>query len=229
VLDRLGREAEEAIDETLAQVLAAEERGGRDLETCVALLEQADVEVKREMEAARDEVRVMTVHGSKGLEAPIVILPDTTGKAKPQGPTLMPVSLDDGAEAWLMCPSGAKQDCQITTTVRQARVDRTDAESLRLLYVALTRARERVIVMGREMGNQKNGYEEGSWWDVIRQTFTRLAARGDDAVRDIGDGRLRFGEPPATLTPTARLDRSAAALPGWARTQPSADASARFA
>ena len=110
ILARLGREAEEAIDETLAQVLAAEGRGGIDLETCVARLEAADVEVKREMEGARNEVRVMTVHGAKGLEAPIVILPDTTSRAKPQGPTLMPAAGDDGeeGEGWLMCPGDRK-------------------------------------------------------------------------------------------------------------------------
>src|SRR5690606_21438626 len=113
ILARLGREAEEASDETLAQVLAAEGRGGVDLESCIARLEAADVEVKREMEGARDEVRVMTVHGSKGLEAPVVILPDTTSRAKPQGPTLMPAAGPDGTEGegWLMCPASAKDDC----------------------------------------------------------------------------------------------------------------------
>lgn len=230
ILDRLGREAEEAIDETLAQVLAAEERGGRDLETCLALLEQADVEVKREMEGARDEVRVMTVHGSKGLEAPIVILPDTTGKAKPQGPTLMPAALPDGTEAWLMCPSSAKADCAVSAEVRQARVDRTDAESLRLLYVALTRARDRLIVMGRRMSRPKEtGYEEGSWWDVIAGTFDRLAQDRPDAVQLLDGGILRFGVDPETAPRLARTTTDAAGLPAWAAAPPPADAAARFA
>lgn len=230
ILDRLGREAEEAIDETLAQVLAAEERGGRDLETCLNLLEQADVEVKREMEGARDEVRVMTVHGSKGLEAPIVILPDTTGKAKPQGPTLMPATLADGSEAWLMCPSSAKSDCAASAEVRQARVDRTDAESLRLLYVALTRARDRLIVMGRKMSRPKEtGYEEGSWWNVIAGTFERLAQDRPDAVQLLDGGRLRFGADPETTPRTALSTAAATAIPGWATTPPPADAAARFA
>ncbi len=230
ILDRLGREAEEAIDETLAQVLAAEERGGRDLETCLALLEQADVEVKREMEGARDEVRVMTVHGSKGLEAPIVILPDTTGKAKPQGPTLMPAALPDGTEAWLMCPSSAKADCAVSAEVRQARVDRTDAESLRLLYVALTRARDRLIVMGRRMSRPKEtGYEEGSWWDVIAGTFDRLAQDRPDAVQLLDGGILRFGVDPETAPRLGRTTTDAAGLPAWAAAPPPADAAARFA
>ncbi|PZU61937.1 MAG: double-strand break repair helicase AddA [Brevundimonas sp.] len=227
ILDRLGREAEEAIDETLAQVLAAEERGGRDLETCLSLLEQADVEVKREMEGARDEVRVMTVHGSKGLEAPIVILPDTTAKAKPQGPTLMPAALPDGTEAWLMCPSSAKADCALSAQVRQARVDRADAESLRLLYVALTRARDRLIVMGRKTRSPKEGFEAGSWWDVIAGTFERLKAEGK--VRDLPEGRLRFGPDPASGAPTPSAAAARAVVPDWAMRPPPADAAARFA
>ena len=182
------------------------------------------------MEGARDEVRVMTVHGSKGLEAPIVILPDTTGKAKPQGPTLMPAALPDGTEAWLMCPSSAKADCAVSAEVRQARVDRTDAESLRLLYVALTRARDRLIVMGRRMSRPKEtGYEEGSWWDVIAGTFDRLAQDRPDAVQLLDGGILRFGVDPETALRLARTTTDAAALPAWAAASPPADAAARFA
>jgi ATP-dependent helicase/nuclease subunit A len=229
ILDRLGREAAEAIDETLAQVLAAEGRGGVDLETCLALLEQADVEVKREMEGARAEVRVMTVHGSKGLEAPIVILPDTTMRATAQGPTLLPVSPADGAgEAWLMAPSSSKDDCTASAEARKARQDRTDAETLRLLYVALTRARDRLIVMGRV--NSKGKAQDDSWWSVIAETFDRLAAETPGAVRTLDTGVLRFGADPAVLTPgaaSAAPDRPA--LPEWALTRPAADASARFA
>lgn len=225
ILRRLGVEAGEAIDETLNQVLSAEDRGGIDLETCLALLEAADVEVKRELEGARDEVRVMTVHGAKGLEAPVVILPDTTSRAKAQGPSLMPVALEDGSEAWLMCPGSETEDCSASRTAREARQERTDAESLRLLYVALTRARDRVVIMGRALGKPKIGFEDRSWWTVIEETFGRLG----DAVRDLDDGIRRYGPDPAVLTSATAPRAETVLAPGWMTTSPSPDPGMRFA
>ena len=209
-------------------MLSAEDRGATDLETCVAMLESADVEVKREMDGARAEVRVMTVHGAKGLEAPIVILPDTTSQSKPQGPALMPVVLSDGSEGWLMCPGDKSEDCDASRDTRQARIDRTDAESLRLLYVALTRARDRVIILGRALGNRKEGFEERSWWDVLSETFVRLQAEGDTRIRDIGEGRLRFGVDTVIALRTGAREPETIEIPGWARATPASDPSARF-
>ena len=223
ILRRLGAEAEEAIDETLNQVLAAEGRGATDLETALAMLEAADVEVKRELEGPRGEVRVMTVHGAKGLEAPVVILPDTTARAKAQGPTLMPVETE-GGEAWLMCPGSAKEDCDASAAARQARQDRTDAETLRLLYVALTRARDRLIIMGRGSGRSKAGFEDGSWWAVLTETFQRQEAE----VREVEDEVLRFGVDPTVLPPASTESLAASTVPDWARAAPAPDTAARF-
>jgi ATP-dependent helicase/nuclease subunit A len=223
LLSRLGREAEEALDETLNQVLAAEGRGGLDLETALSMLEAADVEVKRELEGARGEVRVMTVHGSKGLEAPVVILPDTTARAKAQGPTLMPVELE-GGEAWLMCPGSEKEDCEASAEARALRQQRVDDETLRLLYVALTRARDRIMVLGRGSGRSKQGYEDGSWWAVLTETFERLGAQ----VRDIGDGRRRIGADPEMVGAAEAVRSVAAEVPVWARKAPLVDPSARY-
>ena len=221
ILTRLGREAEEAVDETLNQVLAAEGRGGTDLETCLALLEAADVEVKRELEGPRGEVRVMTVHGAKGLEAPVVILPDTTMKAKAQGPSLMPVATESG-EAWLMCPGSSKEDCPASADARAAREARVGDESLRLLYVALTRARDRVIVMGR---GSKRAPEAGDWWSVIEETFNRLG----DQVRELDGGVRCYGADPDSLPAAVAVAEMRAEAPAWARTNPPRDAAARFA
>ena len=70
-------EATDALDEFLNIALDYERRDTPSLQGFVAWLRSAQREVKRDMEISRDEVRVMTVHGAKGLEAPIVILADT--------------------------------------------------------------------------------------------------------------------------------------------------------
>ena len=86
-MTRLGPEAGDAIEAFLAQALSAEGRGVTDLERFADALARLNVTVKREMDEPRGEVRVMTAHGSKGLEAPIVFLPETVsagaGRASP--------------------------------------------------------------------------------------------------------------------------------------------------
>lgn len=203
MLARLGSEAEEAIDEVLNQVLAAEQRGAWSLETCLSQLEKADVQVKRELEGPRGEVRVMTVHGAKGLEAPIVILPDTTSLPRSQGPSLMPAMAGENAvEGWLMAPSSRSQDIEATQAARADRDRRMQEETLRLLYVALTRARDRLILMGRKLKRPAQGYETGSWWDVLSQTFAAWPTDGDTPLTLLEDGRWRIGQlPPVTAPP----------------------------
>ena len=78
ILRRLGREANDALDEFLELALSYERKAPASLQGFMAWLRAADTEVKRDMEISRDEVRVMTVHGAKGLEAPVVIMADTT-------------------------------------------------------------------------------------------------------------------------------------------------------
>jgi ATP-dependent helicase/nuclease subunit A len=136
----------------------------------MAWLRAADTEVKRDMEIARDEVRVMTVHGAKGLEASVVFLVDTTtspsdtqrsslirmpqGNAAPHTP---------GVVLW----AGKKaDDLADVATARAAMKDETEDEYRRLLYVAMTRAADRLIVGGVLPGN-RNSVRELSWYDLI--------------------------------------------------------------
>src|SRR5579862_8639852 len=91
-LARLGPEAIDALDELLNIALDHERRETPSLRGFVAWLRSANAEIKRDMEISRDEVRVMTVHGAKGLEAPVVILADTTtAPAGPHAPGLLAV------------------------------------------------------------------------------------------------------------------------------------------
>ncbi|MBX9575487.1 MAG: double-strand break repair helicase AddA [Caulobacteraceae bacterium] len=227
MLNRLGAEAAEAIDETLNLALAVEGRGAVDLETALGRMETAEVQVKRELEGPRGQVRVMTVHGAKGLEAPVVILPDTTGApGGGKGVALLPLTLPDGTEGRVLCASSKGEDCDVASAARTERDERGKAEGLRLLYVALTRARDRVIVMGRHAANRK-GAPEGSWRHVIEETFGRL-----DGVRDLEQpgGRTirRFGADPLTaIGKAAAAEAAPTTVPDWTRRAPPADVLAR--
>ncbi|CAN5461151.1 double-strand break repair helicase AddA [soil metagenome] len=209
VLTRLGEEAAEALDEFLAQILAAEQRGVRDLEALVADFASLDIVVKREMEGARQEVRVMTAHGSKGLEAPIVFLPETTMKGGARGSPLM-ATQDSG---FLWCASKAN-DCAASAEARERREKKDAEEALRLYYVALTRARDRLILCGRIDARTKDE-NVGGWYAAAQAAF----AHEDIApgVREISDdGRLRFGPDPMRAEALAPIAASALVpTPAW--------------
>ncbi|MDZ4236375.1 MAG: amino acid--tRNA ligase-related protein, partial [Dietzia sp.] len=128
-LTRLGSEAADAMDAFLDQARAAEGRGPADLERFCHLLASLDQTIKREMDEPRGEVRVMTAHSSKGLEAPVVILPDVIFE-EPRGDALL--ETDTGAFLW--CGSSG-EDCAASQMAREARKRRGEDESLRLLYV----------------------------------------------------------------------------------------------
>ncbi len=225
MLTRLGAEAEEALDEFLAQVMEAEQRGVRDLEALVADFAALDIIVKREMEGARREVRVMTAHGSKGLEAPIVFLPETTVKRGAGGSPLLVT--DDGALLW--CASG-KGDCAASARARKLREDKESQEALRLLYVALTRARDRLILCGRIDARTKDD-KVGGWYAAIRNAF----AHPDIAphVRTIGEDEtafLRYGPDPEPAPGVEENIRVPAAAPAWmTQVAPPEPAAARYA
>ncbi|MGI9168661.1 MAG: double-strand break repair helicase AddA, partial [Caulobacteraceae bacterium] len=198
LLTRMGVEGEDALDAFLAEVLAAESRDLRDLESFVAAMATSGIEVKREAQddrgGAGGEVRVMTVHGAKGLEAPIVILPDTTTRATDRGGPLL--EAEEGGFLW--APRGA-DDCPASAAARQRRATAAERESSRLLYLALTRARDRLIVGGVE--SRPNLYDR-SWYDYVQRAFDALPIKSFP----LGDGATgwRYGPAP----------RRAAADPG---------------
>ncbi len=228
ILTRLGHEAEDALDEVMAQTLAAEGRGVHDLERLTAAFEHADIEVKRELESEREgshggEVRVMTVHGAKGLEAPIVILPDTTGRS----PANKGALLKTEAGGFLFAPRKG-DDCEASTDARQAAEDRTAAEQLRLLYVALTRARDRVIVAGRIAA--KRSVPPESWYARIEAAFARpKVTERARTVEERGQTVLRFGADPAVSPPLQLSLFEAPPEPGWLRVFAETEAVQRYA
>jgi len=172
MLKRLGPEADDAIDEFLELALTYERKAPASLQGFMAWLRAADTEVKRDMEIARDEVRVMTVHGAKGLEAPVVFLVDTTtSPADTQRMNLIRMPQGNAAPnapAVVLWAGKKAYDLPVVAAARSAMKDDTEDEYRRLLYVAMTRAADRLIVGGVLPGNMRS-VRQLSWYDLIQK------------------------------------------------------------
>ena len=227
---RLGLEAADALDEFLELALSYESFEAPSLQGFLAWLRSAATEVKRDMETSRDEVRVMTVHGAKGLEAPVVILADTT--TPPRGahpPTLVTLPQPAPAPERTGCARPAPlvwaprrdDDIAAVAQAREAMLDEHEHEHRRLLYVAMTRAAERLIVCGCQ---GRNKVSDRCWYRLIE---TALANQPGFAEVADGDARLwRYrrtaaadGEPlPAAPGPSRGGNLDEPALPSWLTT-----------
>jgi len=200
LLGRLGEEAADGIDELLSQALAYEQVDVPGLTGFLVWMASGEVEAKRQAESEGHRIRVMTVHGAKGLEAPIVILPDTADRRPPQEPPI--VVPEDGPPLWLL---GKDETVPLAQAATDARKAVREAESLRLLYVAVTRARSWLIVAAAGKAG------EGSWYGMLR-----AAAEGLPLLPG-PEGRMRHevGEWHPPLAASAAV-AEALALPDWA-------------
>ncbi|THH34631.1 double-strand break repair helicase AddA [Aliishimia ponticola] len=140
LLSRLGQEAEDGIDALLSQALAYERSEIPSMTGFLAWAQADDLEIKRQIDSGSDQIRVMTVHGAKGLEAPIVILPDC-GQRKI---TIRDEVLEIGETPVWKEPGDVKPEA-IEDALAQ-RKDAEERERKRLLYVAMTRAETWLIV-----------------------------------------------------------------------------------
>ncbi len=170
LLARLGPEAEDGIDALLSQALAYESTGVPSLTGFLTWMETDDLEVKRQMDNQGDRIRVMTVHGAKGLEAPIVILPDTAKRDIKVNAEL----LKSGDH--LIWKTPTRESAPVVTALRRDVIAAQTRERARLLYVAMTRAEKWLIVGAAGDVGQDNE----SWYNVIANG---MAQRGDFNAR----------------------------------------------
>jgi ATP-dependent helicase/nuclease subunit A len=201
LIGRLGAEAEDGIDELLSQALSYEATEVPSLTGFLTWMETDDVEVKRQLDGEGSRIRVMTVHGAKGLEAEIVILPDTCDRTPQDRDQLY--RLADGPPVWKV---GKEESPALIAAERTARAERDAAERLRLLYVAMTRARCWLVVAGAGKTTQA-----ACWHNLIAAGVEAAgAAKTDDGVL-----RHAFGDWPGPA-PGAAAVAAPVALPAWA-------------
>jgi ATP-dependent helicase/nuclease subunit A len=208
MVQRLGSEAGDVIEEFLSRALDAEARGVLDLERLAAAFERLNISVKREMEAGGDEVRVMTAHGAKGLEAPIVFLPETTTAASGRGSPLM--ETDCGGFLW---STRAEQDNAAARAARERRRKRDEGEAWRLLYVGLTRARDRLVLCGRKPLKAM----DGTWRQAMDLAFDHpdIAPTVRTVTSPDGFAFRRYGSDPAPAAAPAAGLAETMETPSW--------------
>ncbi len=210
---RLGPEAAEPVDELLAAAGSYAETHPPSLQGFVHWLRGAGAEVKRAPEAAGDTVRIMTAHGAKGLQAPLVILPDTTGlPPADKSPLLWTTDPLGGGEVPLWCPRAMMRAQRFEALLDEEKRRRAE-EYNRLLYVALTRAEDWLVVCG---WRGRRDVSSASWYQMIARGMSRLPGAAPLSMPAIDPSLERVGrvwETEQRGPPQAPIAPAAADLP----------------
>ncbi len=204
-VERMGIEVEDGIDEFINLTLNYELEHVPSLQGFIDWIGKDEVEIKREQEQSEaDAVRIMTVHGSKGLQAPIVILPDTVRVVS---------SKKESGMLWdevMFYPLSSQDYEQVCCGIKDVEQRKALEEYRRLLYVALTRAEDRLCICGYR---KKTAAKPESWYEICRRTLAETA-------EDNGSGELVF-ETPQEIEVNAREGEiskgTVPPLPEWSR------------
>ena len=228
LLRRLGEEARDPIEELLSAALDFEQTATPSLQRFLDWFDRGEVEIKREAEGSNDAVRVMTAHGAKGLQAPLVILADATADPDASPRSIVMWTHADGADPVpVFRPRTAERAGAIDIAVAELE-KREREEHWRLFYVAATRAEERLVIAG-SLGRKAQGEPpEASWYAASERALGELAAEHPRSVRTMAKAEAEERVPLAftgSVTHAPRRATAAAraapvpapALPTWAR------------
>lgn len=163
-LKRLGQDAAEALDEFLNLALDYEQNNTPSLQTFLQWIQNNDIVIKRDLDQGDlNAVRIMTVHGSKGLQGNIVFLPDTRGRLANMDDCLF---WEKGVPLYV-----PNKETMLPETVRMKEKMQKAAqeEYRRLLYVALTRAKDRLYIYGYDKQKKAADY---NWYDMITSSLS---------------------------------------------------------
>ena len=203
LLARLGPEAEDGIDALLSQALGYERSEVPGLTGFLDWLRSEDLEIKRQLDSAGGHLRVMTVHGAKGLEAPVVILPDTGKRPLPDRDVLYRT----GDHVLWRTPAEEAPPQQVA--IRDARQDAAERESRRLLYVAMTRAQSWLIVCAAG----ETGDALDSWYSMAEAGLEQAGAVDIDCPTGPGRRHASGDWAGAPLSPPPAQDTDAPERP----------------
>ncbi|WP_338504478.1 double-strand break repair helicase AddA [Sphingomonas kaistensis] len=217
LLTRLGRQARDPINELVAAAIQFEGGEPVTLQQFLAWLSHGEMQVKRDPEGRGDAVRIMTVHGAKGLEAPVVILADTTADPAQLGGVSAILDVPSEAGRFPMIRPRKDEIAPPFDQILATEKERDLEEHFRLLYVALTRAGERLILAGLKPSRKQSS---DSWHSVVSEAMTAGGVEAD------ANGVLRFasGNAPLAVGEAREVAAPRSPVPAWATTQAPAEA-----
>lgn len=216
LLGRLGPEARDPIEELLTSALEFEAVAAPSLQRFLDWFARGDVEIVRDPSTPRDAVRVMTVHGSKGLQSPVVVLADACAdpdrRGGGQAAAFATMTLD-GVDLPILRPRKEELGRPLKDQL-EIQEQRERQEHWRLLYVAMTRAEERLYVGGALGLADRKGPPIGSWYHAVGRAMEKLEA--DTEADPLWGQSTTIGNPtpPAQAISTTPPDRSLS-VPAW--------------
>ena len=220
---RLGMAARDAIDELMNSALEFERNEAGSLDRFVAWFSRGMVDVQRDPGQPANEVRVMTVHGAKGLEAPVVILADATADPARLGRVPLALNYELAPDRVVPILRPRKEERRPPFDEIIARDEKRDLEEhMRLLYVALTRAADRLIVSGVAPKPRKDGSDArppNSWHLIVERA---MAAQGATPVDhgEWGAGLVYGSAATVKARPKAGVELPPVSVPAWALQPP---------
>jgi ATP-dependent helicase/nuclease subunit A len=212
MIERLGEEARDPLEELLSAAIAFEAQATPSLQSFLDWFDRGNVDIKRDPAKAENAVRVMTVHGAKGLQAPVVVLADATSDPDNKRKTDLVWDVD-GTAIPLFRPKKGELAGSLKTSA-EAQDKKEADEHWRLLYVAMTRAEEHLFIGGALKPKQQGKELSERCWHgrVERALMTLPAERNEEGVL-----QLELLEKPGKPKPSEQAgERWSAAIPDWA-------------
>ncbi|MBT5186473.1 MAG: double-strand break repair helicase AddA [Kordiimonadaceae bacterium] len=218
LLARLGEQVNDPIDEFLNQAMKFEQNNISSMQGFLNWIESGAIEIKRDMEQSGDMVRIMTTHGAKGLQAPIVFLPDTCQISPMQDKLHW---YKEKHELSLLWVKNEKTRIKAGEIAYSKRLKALEDEKKRLLYVAMTRAEDRLYVTGWETKDNKDRSED-CWYDMIRNAVSEM--EGTEEIENGDEIILRREQPQTIEVKVVKVVKSEivplSKLPHWANEMP---------
>lgn len=218
LIGRLGEQINDPVDEFLNQAMKYEQNNISSMQGFLNWFTKGNIKIKREMDQGGGMVRVMTVHGAKGLQAPIVFLPDTCQTVGLRDNLFW--HKEDYSEHLLYVRNEETRVGPAQLAYETRKVD-IESENKRLLYVAMTRAEDQLFITGWE---DKKGRKDGNWYDLIRSAVHEMD--GTEEIELNGEVILRNQKgtkTPETIKATVSSEAKKLELPQWAKNKPMAE------